>query len=316
MRLSNKRSILFFFLVVSGFFRLPLLAQDVTKIKNINEKPYNYRNDVVIVEGEVFQYIDEKTKYSKVYYLKDEWGDGIKVITDVVWPKINARYKIKGILVINDQEEIILVEKEREPDKPEMPPPPEYPDPVGEDRSTIYYLIVAAALLLIIIVTLAVVMISGKKRVPYITTPIPGLSDMSYSTFSNPEPKILETPTIKIAAPPSGTLKLLPGHLEVVDGDDKLKEIRFYKIKNQEEAEITFGRGSGPTYTHVQLKPMTVSLKQAKLIYTNGKYVLINYAAVNPTMVNTEPLPKDGSVTLEEGNKIVMGEVSFIFHEK
>lgn len=186
---------------------------------------------------------------------------------------------------------------------------------IQDDNDMIYYLFAVAVLLVIVIVTLVVMISSGNKDITPFNTIDNDLTIRPSLKLSNRELGILETPTIKMAAPPTGTLKLLPGHLEVVDGDDSLKEIRFRKMQNK-EAEITFGRKSSTSKTHVQLKPMTVSLDQAKLIYTNGKYLLINYTDVNPTIVNDEPLSKDGSIYLEEGDKIKMGEVSFIFHEK
>ena len=61
---------------------------------------------------------------------------------------------------------------------------------------------------------------------------------------------------------------------------------------------------------------MTVSTRQARLLWTDGKYTLINYSTTNPTTVNGTPLAKEGSVILDEGSKVEMGEVVFIFHEK
>lgn len=315
MKLLEKRSIVFVLLMVFGLVHLAV-AQKPTRIKDIIDERYDYRQNTVIVQGVVVQYEDNKEKHSKCYSLKGDWGGIIKVIANVDWPNVNVRYEVKGIVVIDDKDEVSIIEQWRREQLVVKTSLGDEPIPPPEDGEVVYYLIGAAALLLIVIITLAVVMISGNRKVPYITTPISGPGGMSSNVFTPPEPKILETPTIKIAAPPPGTLKLLPGHLEVVGGDDTLKEIRFYKLKNQEEPEITFGRGSGPLYTHVQLKPITVSSKQAKLIYTNKKYVLINYATVNPTSVNGAPLSKDDSVTLEEGSKIEMGELQFIFHEK
>lgn len=310
MRFLEKKIISSVVLVL--FVLLPLLiAQESTRIKDIIDKRYDYRQEIVIVEGVVVHYDDDNTKHSKCYSLRGDWGGIIKIIANVDWPQVNVRYEVKGVVVIDDKEGVTIIEQWRR-ERVVSEPPPQTP----EKKDLIYYLIGAAVLLLIIIITLAVVMMSSNKKVPYLTTPIPGPTDMSADVYITAEPKILETPTIKIAAPPPGTLKLLPGHLEVVGGDNTLKEIRFYKLKNQEEPEITFGRGSGPIYTHVQLKSVTVSSKQAKLIYTNKKYVLINYATVNQTSVNGKVLPKDGSVTLEEGNKIEMGEVLFVFHER
>ena len=121
----------------------------------------------------------------------------------------------------------------------------------------------------------------------------------------------IETTTIKIFTPPPGTLKVLPGRLIVKEGLNGIPELRFYKQSGQVETEITFGRESGQPYRHIQLKSPTVSSKQAKLVFNNGQYTLINYAsaASNPTTVNGKALEVNNAVTLHHGDVITMGEV-------
>jgi predicted component of type VI protein secretion system len=58
---------------------------------------------------------------------------------------------------------------------------------------------------------------------------------------------------------------------------------------------------------------MTVSAKQAKLIYASGKFTLINYSGTNPTKVNDSELEINGSVDLADGDRIEMGEIVFEF---
>jgi hypothetical protein len=127
---------------------------------------------------------------------------------------------------------------------------------------------------------------------------------------------MLEGRTIKIAAPPPGTLKFLPGRLEVAGGDDTVKEIRFYGLKGQSTPEMTFGRAAGAPYTHVELKAMTVSRRQAKMTYINGQWIVTNFATQesNPTVLNGAPMPIDGQAALKEGDAVEMGEVKFVFH--
>ena len=131
-----------------------------------------------------------------------------------------------------------------------------------------------------------------------------------------PPAAVVEGRTIKMHAPPAGTLKLLPGWLEVVSGDDVVKEIRFYKPKGEGAAETTFGRAEGRPYVHVQLKPMTVSSRQAKVSFEGGVASLTNYAtnASNPTRVNDREMAVEEKVALADGDKVEMGEVVFRFH--
>ncbi len=309
-----KNRVVFLLLII---LVVPGVIQSVeqVRIKHIIDDPYRFRDDTVIVEGGITQYGEEKTKFSKYYYIKGDWGGIIKVITDLDWPKVNERYEIRGIVGISDKSEVFIFESSRSLLSDAIEIPGEVTDGKGK-KKWLYYLIGGAGFLLILVVILAIAMATSRKKSDYIT-PIGTGFDFSSELGDLPEPaNVIEGSTIKMSAPPPGTLKLLPGRFEVVSGDETIKEIRFYKAKDKEESEITFGRGSGPDYSHIQLKPQTVSTKQAKLIWTNDEYTLINYSDVNPTIANDQPLSKEGSVALKEGDKIEMGEIIFIFHEK
>lgn len=133
-----------------------------------------------------------------------------------------------------------------------------------------------------------------------------------------PEPQGVTGTTVKIHRPPAGTLKILPGHFEVVAGEGELKEIRFYKLPTQAVPEVTFGRLAGPPYSHVQLNLPTVSGRQAKLTLDQRSWKLTNFAppTSNPTRVNGRDLGVDETVTLTEGDRVEMGEVVLLFHER
>ncbi|MEW5877730.1 MAG: FHA domain-containing protein [Acidobacteriota bacterium] len=133
-----------------------------------------------------------------------------------------------------------------------------------------------------------------------------------------PEPQGVTGTTVKIHRPPAGTLKVLPGRFEVVSGETEVKEIRFYKVPSQAVPEVTFGRLAGAPYVHVQLNSPTVSGRQAKMTYQDGKWVLTNFAPAtsNPTRVQGRELGVDESVALREGDQVEMGEVVLRFHER
>lgn len=167
--------------------------------------------------------------------------------------------------------------------------------------------------IILVFILLVVILLSVMRRREL--APETGLDEEAKVAIPKPE-AVVEGSTIKMAVPPEGTLKLLPGRFIVLSGDDKIREIRFYKTKAQEECEVTFGRASGKPYSHIQLKPMTVSAKHAKLVYAGGKFTLINYSRTNPTKVNGVELPENGSVELKEGDRIEMGEMLFEFEAR
>lgn len=173
--------------------------------------------------------------------------------------------------------------------------------------SWLWPLVIGAGALLFILVVVLAVMAAQRGSKP--------AGPSAAEAMALPPPTVVEGSTIKFHAPPPGTLKVLPGRFEVV-GDPSVKEIRIFKTKADVEPEVTLGRASGPPYSHIQLKPQTVSSKQCKLMYSNGMYTLINYSSTNPTRVNGEALGSGDSRRLNDGDKIEMGEVTLIYHER
>jgi len=138
------------------------------------------------------------------------------------------------------------------------------------------------------------------------------------SSESGPEPEdVVQDETVKMHVPPDNTLKFL-GSLEVVAGLDNIERIPLHRPPGQDgqEAEITIGRASGPPYEHVELKPRTVSSKQAKLVH-DGDCKVVNYASKesNPTRVNGKPMDLNESVEIEDGDVLTMGEVKLRYSD-
>ena len=122
--------------------------------------------------------------------------------------------------------------------------------------------------------------------------------------------------TVRYDAPLDGTLQLLPGGLEVVQGGDRGQMIRFVKLAGG-RPQITFGRREGPPYRHVQLQSPTVSREHARLEWDSDRWQIVNLSQTNPVVVNGRELPIDGgSHPLEEGDRVEMGEVVFEFRER
>lgn len=132
-----------------------------------------------------------------------------------------------------------------------------------------------------------------------------------------------------------GTLQFLPGRLEIAAGHDAGQEIRFVRTPGPDGTCITFGRAEGAPYRHVQLREPTVSRVHARMLLEAGspngslrgsttpnasRWRLENLSSTNPVVVNGRALDSNGnvasSVMLSEGDRIEMGEVAFIFHER
>ena len=186
---------------------------------------------------------------------------------------------------------------------------------------------------------------SPRPRSPYAPPPIgnvvtPGAAGMAgpLADTARPNELVEGTPvdgaSVRYWRPADGTLQFLPGRLEVIAGRDAGQEIRFVRTPGPDGSRVTFGRAEGAPYRHVQLREPTVSRAHARMtLETNGahpgvagasasspRWRLENLSATNPVVVNGRPLAADGtdagSVRLDEGDRIEMGEVVFRFHEK
>jgi hypothetical protein len=109
-------------------------------------------------------------------------------------------------------------------------------------------------------------------------------------------------------------MQLLPGRLVPV-GSDVDQEIRF--IRTPGVNKFTFGRSAGPANTHVQLLAATASRMHAYMVIENGKWRIGNTSETNHVLVNGQPLESsDADRWLHDGDRIELGEVSFIFRER
>lgn len=119
---------------------------------------------------------------------------------------------------------------------------------------------------------------------------------------------------IRFVQADDGTLEFLPGRLEVVGGDDIGQEIHFARLVGEENTTVTFGRSDGPPLRHVQLLDATVSRAHATMRHTGAHWLLTNLSQTNPVVLNGAPLPAHGiEVTLQDGDRIEMGAVVFVF---
>ena len=98
------------------------------------------------------------------------------------------------------------------------------------------------------------------------------------------------------------------------------QEIRFVRPdRPTERAVVTFGRGEGVPYRHVQLKVPTVSRLHARMSLEPGddQWSLENLSSTNPVAVNGVDLPEGAPpIVLADGDRVEMGEIVFVFRAR
>ena len=119
---------------------------------------------------------------------------------------------------------------------------------------------------------------------------------------------------------PAGTVQFLPGRLEVLQGAGVAgQELRFIRPDNPaERPSVTFGRGEGPPYRHVQLRAPTVSRLHARIVLLDrGVWTLENLSTTNPIVLNGAELVCGAPPELlADGDRIEMGEVVFRYRDR
>lgn len=319
-----------------------------SRIKDIKSNPSKYSMERITIKGKVVKRcIENEAISTRSYLLKDADGDEIKIVSPFEYPKLDQVYEVTGIIVLNsigkDILEINLIEicKVYFPISQLSVPISTMQEQTNKSKWVSYILFGISIILLVVVAFLAFTMISKKYKVAIannfsnnlesetsktgypnsasyneddnkISTPDLTLSDSEELIYPKPK-SIYEDNVIGLSTPPENTMKLLPFKLEIISGFDKIREIPFFKPAGIEETEYTFGRGSGPNYTHFRLKSPAVSVKQAKLVWTNNNFFLLNYSITNPVEVNGLILQKDQSVLLEHGAVLKMGELIFKF---
>lgn len=119
--------------------------------------------------------------------------------------------------------------------------------------------------------------------------------------------------TVRLEVPAEGRLQFLPGALEVVDGADRQREIRFLRAAGA-VTEYTIGRAGGPPTSHVQLQAPTVSRQHARMRFADGAWTISNLSSTNPLRVNGHELAMaEESRALADGDRIEVGEVVLRF---
>jgi PPM family protein phosphatase len=125
----------------------------------------------------------------------------------------------------------------------------------------------------------------------------------------------VEAGLVRFERAAEGTLQLLPGRFVIQSDAGRGEEIRFVRVPGA-PAQITFGRSAGPPHRHVQLQSPTVSRLHAELNFDGDVWTLRNHSSTNPTLLNGRSLGSQVSgVELQDGDRVEMGEVTFLFHK-
>ncbi len=133
----------------------------------------------------------------------------------------------------------------------------------------------------------------------------------------SPSAHLVQGTQVRFFRAEEGTLEFLPGRLEIVGGEDVGQEIHFARQVGDEDMTVTFGRSEGPPLRHIQLLDPTVSRQHASMTYSGQRWHLVNLSATNAVLLNGSPLPDHGAgITLEEGDRLEMGAVLFVFHAR
>ena len=133
----------------------------------------------------------------------------------------------------------------------------------------------------------------------------------------SPSAHLVEGSQVRFFRAEEGTLEFLPGRLEVVGGEDIGQEIHFARQVGDEDVTVTFGRSEGPPLRHVQLLDPTVSRQHARMSYNGQHWHLSNMSTTNAVLLNGSSLPDHGDgITLQDGDRLEMGAVVFVFHAR
>ena len=134
---------------------------------------------------------------------------------------------------------------------------------------------------------------------------------------ASPSAHLVEGSQLRFFRAEEGTLEFLPGRLEVVGGEDTGQEIHFARQVGDDDITITFGRSEGPPLRHVQLLDPTVSRQHARMTYAGQRWHLSNMSTTNAVLLNGAALPDHGDgITLQDGDRLEMGAVVFVFHAR
>lgn len=333
-----------FLLLLTFLMGVYAYAQDEQRVEQVVNKILNGQlvNAYVRVHGVIIKWNHNPANNTIAYVIQDDWGDQITVISNAAHPETNKRHLVEGYVTYqNATKEYQIMEHKRfnleiptpaptavptftpVPTATPLPPEPTAtPTPVPQglfmnEKGAPDYTLIALIGAVVVVLLLLVVLLFRNRR----TASPMDFDATAVITVADKTQKI-SAPVASAEAVQAGTVKVMPGRFEIAGGVD-LKEIRLIRPPKvaEHQVEYTFGRLPGDRITHIQLNDPTVSSRQARLRFREGKYCLVNVPDPadpdrNATVLNGQKMNADESIQLKEGDTIIMGHVSLIYHEK
>lgn len=290
-------------IVVSTSFLFSEGSISIDELKN-NFKS-KYKGEKVTLVGWVTAEKRVDTVSIKSYYLRDRFASLIQIRTDEELPEINTKIKLDGIALedpefgdIYIQELKRFVEKREEEDAPI----------VSKENKWIPYLIAIIIVVFVALVVLIIWMNKIQKEPMKEEKREKGREEIKEKVERDLEvEEVAEYNTVKVYK----TVKALPGKLAILREGKETDP--FHLTDSTGKGEIPIGRESPDIKEGIRIidKSNTMSRRQAKILYRNKKFYLLNIAGeeVNPTIVNGKELEKGEEVELNLGDIMEMGNV-------
>jgi serine/threonine protein kinase len=126
---------------------------------------------------------------------------------------------------------------------------------------------------------------------------------------------LVDAHMVRFGVPLEDTVPFIPGHLVISSGLDNGRAIRFIEDNATEGTTVTFGRGPGDLFRHVQLEDDTIEALHAWMQWDGLRWSLVGIAQENPIALNGLALPTLDAQLLSDGDLIEIGDVLFTFRQ-
>ncbi len=101
-----KKTIVFPFVLFMMLYSVQ--AQETTTIEEITSNPGRYHHQSVRFEGYVQRYVASSAATTSFYIIQGEYGASLRVNTSDGSPRIFARYRVQGTIVIEDRTPLVI----------------------------------------------------------------------------------------------------------------------------------------------------------------------------------------------------------------
>ena len=158
----------------------------------------------------------------------------------------------------------------------------------------------------------------AERVVPDAYAVVAGAGDDPRATTSGAVPRravpaadLVVGQSVRFHIPAGASDAPLRGALEVAEGPDAGLTIPFMHLAGEEVPTVTFGRGEGPPFRHVQVLEPTVSRSHARMTFADDGWSIVNLSRTNPVLVNGMALDDEAPHRLASGDRIEVGSVTF-----